>query len=102
MHDGVSQSKLSSLGSRDIEIKIFTLIRSPSPTFIPFYYRQPSKALKFTRQQSKLDTLTVNRHATTPLRPSRNGTSGLVNLASNAGVFRGARFSSLPTKDELP
>ena len=56
MHDGVSQAKLTGI-SRDIEINIYFNFW----TKFPFYYRQPSKALKFTSRPSKLDKLTVNR-----------------------------------------
>ena len=56
MHDGVSQSKLTGI-SRDIEIDIYFNFW----TKFPFYYRQPSEALKFTRRPSKLAKLTVNR-----------------------------------------
>ena len=53
-------ANLSSLGSRDQRLKYLRFK-------IPFYYRQPSKALKFTRQPSRLDTLTVNRQSYHPI-----------------------------------
>ena len=62
MHDGVSQSKLTGM-SRDIEINIYFNFW----TKFPFYYRQPSKALKFTRRPSKLDKLTVNSQSYHPI-----------------------------------
>ena len=63
----VSQSKLTGM-SRDIGINIYCNFW----TKFSFYYRQPSKALKFSRQSSKLDKLTVNRQSYHPTETLQN------------------------------